>query len=149
MAINWILKSFPQLSTEELYALLRLRNIVFVVEQDCPYLDTDGKDQASWHLMAFDDNRLVAYTRIIPPGISYEEVSIGRVVTAPEARGSGIGRELMEQSLRHCETLFGQVPIRIGAQQYLERFYASLGFISTGEPYLDDGIPHIEMLLSK
>lgn len=149
MAINWILKSFPQLTTEELYALLRLRNIVFVVEQDCPYLDTDGKDQASWHLMAFDDDRLVAYTRIIPPGISYEEVSIGRVVTAPEARGSGIGRELMEQSLRHCETLFGQVPIRIGAQQYLERFYASLGFISTGEPYLDDGIPHIEMLLSK
>jgi len=149
MAINWILKSFPQLTTEELYALLRLRNIVFVVEQDCPYLDTDGKDQASWHLMAFDEDRLVAYTRIIPPGISYEEASIGRVVTSPEARGSGVGRELMEQSLRHCEALFGQVPVRIGAQQYLERFYSSLGFISTGEPYLDDGIPHIEMLLSK
>lgn len=147
--MDWILKSFDQLTTKELYALLRLRTRVFIVEQDCPYQDTDDKDQVSWHLMAFDGEELVAYTRIIPPGISYAEASIGRVVTAPEARGSGIGRELMEHSLRHCFELFDTDSIRIGAQQYLEKFYISLGFISCGDTYLDDGIPHIEMLLKK
>ena len=149
MAINWILRSFAALSTAELYAILQLRNAVFVVEQDCPYQDADGKDQASWHLMGLDGDTLAAYARLLPPGISYEEPSIGRVVTAPAARGAGAGRELMEQSIQHCFTLFGDRSIRIGAQQYLEKFYTSLGFTSIGEPYLDDGIPHIEMLLQK
>lgn len=141
-------KKFDELSLHELYGILALRQEVFVVEQDCPYLDADGKDQHSWHLMGVDEKgKLVAYTRLLPKGISYEKYpSIGRVVTSPSARGGGIGRELMERSLWWMEQLFPQEAIKISAQCYLEKFYKSLGFEIVGAEYLEDGIPHYPML---
>jgi ElaA protein len=144
--MEWILKKFDQLTPAELYAILRLRNEVFVVEQNCVYQDTDNKDQAAFHLMGLEQGALIAYTRLLPPGVSYSEPSIGRVVTAAAARGGGTGRQLMEESLAACTRLFGKQPVRIGAQLYLLVFYESLGFLRSGEVYLEDGIEHIEMI---
>lgn len=129
---------------------MALRQEVFVVEQNCPYLDADGKDLSAWHLMGFDSgNNLVAYTRLLPEGVSYEGyTSIGRVVSSPAVRGAGAGREVMQRSIGMCRHLFGPLPIKIGAQTYLLRFYESLGFHSTGEEYLEDGIPHTKMILT-
>lgn len=140
---------FDQLTPLELYAIMALRQEVFVVEQNCPYLDADGKDIQAWHLMGRDvENNLVAYTRLLPEGVSYGGfVSIGRVVSSPAARGAGAGREVMRRSIDMCRHLFGPAPIKIGAQTYLLRFYESLGFRSTGEEYLEDGIPHTKMIL--
>lgn len=146
--MNWILKKFDELSVQELYALLRLRNEVFVVEQNCVYQDLDDKDQAAWHLMAWKNDTLAAYTRILSPGISYKEASIGRVVTSPSQRGTGIGKELMQRSIQCVYDLFGRTPIRIGAQLYLQHFYTALGFTPTSDVYDEDGIDHIVMLLS-
>jgi len=146
--ITWICKHFSRLSADELYAILQLRSAVFVVEQNCVFQDADNKDQPSFHLMGWQDAALVAYTRLVPPGIAYNEASIGRVVTAITARGSGIGRMLMQRSIDECRKLFGEGVIRIGAQLYLKEFYASLGFIPTGGIYPEDGIDHIQMLLS-
>jgi ElaA protein len=145
---NWICRPFAELVNEELYAVLRLRSEIFVVEQNCVFLDTDNKDQASYHLMGWQEDRLVAYSRLVPAGIIYTEPSIGRVVTAITARRSGIGRMLMRQSIMECRNLFGEQPIKIGAQLYLKDFYASLGFVPAGGIYPEDGIPHIQMLLS-
>jgi ElaA protein len=145
--IRWTHKLFDALTPHELYAVLQLRNEVFVVEQHCVFQDADNKDQASIHVMGWQGNRLIAYTRLVPPGKAYAEASIGRVVTAPAARKSGIGRELMLRSLQLLYQLFGDVPVRIGAQFYLRNFYASLGFRETGDIYLEDGIQHIEMLI--
>lgn len=147
--MNWIFKKFTDLTLNELYEILRLRNEVFVVEQNCPYQDLDHKDQHSWHLAGWHDDQLAAYTRIIPPGISYTEASIGRVVTSPHHRRSGVGRILMQLSIQHTFEQFHVDSIRIGAQVYLKKFYTSLGFISTGKEYLEDNIPHVEMLLKK
>lgn len=145
--LNWNLKPFADLTPTELYALLRLRSEVFVVEQNCVFLDMDDKDQESLHLLGWRaDGLLAAYTRLVPPGLIYKEASIGRVVTSPAARGGGLGRLLMEESIRRCAEAFGPGPIRIGAQQYLEGFYQSLGFVTVSEPYLEDGIPHVYML---
>ena len=145
--VNYTRKFFQELSLEELYAIMALRQAVFVVEQDCPYLDADGKDQASWHLMGYENEELVAYTRLVPVGVSYEKYpSIGRVITAEKVRGRKIGVELMEKSIQQCEELFGKIPIKIGAQCYLLKFYNSLGFESVGESYLEDGIPHVSMV---
>ncbi|WP_211093103.1 MULTISPECIES: GNAT family N-acetyltransferase [Chitinophaga] len=147
--MNWKIKSFEELSTTELYAILRLRSEVFVVEQNCAYQDLDNTDQLALHLMGTDDTgRLLAYTRLFQPGIKYQEASIGRVITSPLARGTGAGRELMERSIAAVQQQFGVVPIKIGAQQYLQRFYTSLGFEQTSDTYLEDGIPHIEMVRS-
>jgi ElaA protein len=146
--INWICKKFDALSPYELYAIHQLRNEVFVVEQNCVYQDADNKDIPSYHLMGWENEKLIAYTRLIPPGIVYTEASIGRVATAPVARRTGIGRELMEQSIKESKNLFGTHMIRIGAQVYLKEFYRSLGFIPIGGIYLEDGIEHVEMLLS-
>ena len=145
---KFICKKFDELSLHELYEIMVLRQEVFVVEQDCPYLDADGKDPMAWHLMGFQENgKLIAYTRLLPKGISYEKYpSIGRVVTSQSARGSGLGRELMEQSIGWMEELFPGEGIKIGAQCYLEKFYKSLGFEIVGEQYLEDGIPHYPML---
>ncbi|SEW23534.1 GNAT family N-acetyltransferase [Chitinophaga arvensicola] len=143
----WKIKSFDALTTQELYAILRLRAEVFVVEQNCAYQDLDNSDQKALHLMGTDEEgRLLAYTRIFEPGIKFAEASIGRVVTSPLARGTGAGRALMEQSVAELQQHFGVIPIRIGAQQYLQRFYTSLGFEQTSDTYMEDGIPHIEML---
>lgn len=144
--INWIVKKFDDLSPNELYAILRLRSEVFVVEQTCVFLDMDNKDQASWHLMGWQDEKLMAYTRLVPPEIAYKEPSIGRVVTSPAARGDGFGKLLMEKSIEQAETLFGKIPIRIGAQVYLTRFYNSFGFEQSSDIYDEDGIDHIQML---
>jgi ElaA protein len=149
MQLNWSLKKFSELAIAELYAVLQLRNEVFVVEQDCPYQDADNKDQKSFHCMGWYNETLVAYTRIIPAGISYTEASIGRVVTHPQYRGNGIGKELMQLSIQHAFDLFGGDRIKIGAQLYLKKFYEALGFIQCSNVYLEDNIPHIEMLLLK
>lgn len=140
---------FEQLTPGELYEIMALRQEVFVVEQNCPYLDADGNDLRAWHLMGRNpEGRLLAYTRLLPVGLPYPgHSSIGRVVTSPTARGAGAGRELMQRSLDLCRHLFGPYPIKIGAQSYLLRFYESLGFQSTGEAYLEDGIPHTKMVL--
>ncbi|MCG7855827.1 GNAT family N-acetyltransferase [Flavihumibacter sediminis] len=147
MNINWQLKEFDTLTNNELYQLLRLRSEVFVVEQNCVFLDMDNKDQLCRHLLGWKDSLLAASTRIVPAGLAYEEVSIGRVVTSPAARGLGIGRLLMKESIKACYDLFGPVKIRIGAQLYLLEFYQSLGFKEEGEIYLEDDIQHIEMVL--
>jgi len=142
---RWDCKKFEELSLHELYAILQLRSEVFVVEQQCVYQDLDNKDQSAWHLMGWKSEKLVAYTRLIPPGISYEEPSIGRVVTSPSERKTGLGREAMSISLDMIRELFGESPVKLGAQLYLRNFYCSLGFVQTSEIYLEDGIEHIEM----
>ncbi|MBL7724413.1 MAG: GNAT family N-acetyltransferase [Chitinophagaceae bacterium] len=146
--MNWVLKKFDALTPLELYAIIQLRNEVFVVEQNCVYQDADNKDPNAYHFMGWTDNKLVAYTRLLPPGLSYIEPSIGRVVTSPAARKSGLGRELMKNSIDNIYSLFGKHTIRIGAQLYLKNFYASLSFQQTSDIYLEDGIEHIEMILS-
>lgn len=140
--------SFSELSLQQLYDLMVLRQIVFVVEQDCPYLDADGKDQFSHHLLGYDnDGDLVAYTRLVPPGISYENyASIGRVVNAPKVRGQGVGKKLMVASINAMKRLFPNDPIKISAQSYLLNFYTDLGFEVIGEEYLEDNIPHRAMI---
>lgn len=143
--ISWQLKSFDSLTPHELYAALRLRSEVFVVEQSCIFLDMDNKDQLSWHLMGWEENNLVAYTRLVPPGVSYPEPSIGRVVTSSSARSTGLGRILMIKSIENITHLYGKIPIRIGAQFHLKKFYESLGFIQSSDIYDEDGIDHIEM----
>ena len=145
MQIHWILKKFETLSPYEVYAILQLRNEVFVVEQNCVFQDADDKDQDCYHLMGFAAAKLVAYTRLVPPGVIYDEPSIGRVVTSPIVRRSGTGRELMQRSIADCYTLFGRLPIKIGAQLYLKAFYESLGFQQISDVYLEDGIEHIYM----
>jgi ElaA protein len=145
MNITWKIKQFEELTVHELYALLRLRSEVFVVEQNCVFLDIDNKDQASYHLMGWQGDRLSAYTRIVPPGLAYDDPSIGRVVTSPADRGTGIGKILMERSIAELYAIYGELPIMIGAQLYLKKFYESLGFLQTSEIYDEDGIDHIEM----
>ena len=144
---NWTCKKFEELSNHELYALLRLRSEVFVVEQNCVFLDMDNKDQRCHHLMGWREDLLVGYSRVLGPGISYVESSIGRIVTSPAARGLGVGRELITKSIDTLYILYGKQPVRIGAQCYLTHFYESFGFVQKGEIYLEDGIKHIEMLL--
>ena len=144
--MKWILRKFDELTVKELYAILQLRNEVFIVEQHCAYQDLDDKDQKSFHFMCWKDDMLVAYTRLVPAGVSYDEPSIGRVVTSPVIRRNGMGKELMQRSIEETITLFGRKDIRIGAQLYLKRFYESLGFVQVSEVYLEDGIEHIEMI---
>ena len=145
--MNWICKPFEDLSPKELYAILQLRNEVFVVEQNCVFQDADDKDQLCWHLMGWIGDQLVAYTRLVPKGVSYNETSIGRVVTFPKMRKSGIGKELMKRSIQMIFELWGRQPIRIGAQIYLRRFYESFGFQQCSNIYLEDNIEHIQMIV--
>jgi ElaA protein len=143
--MEWSCKRFEELTTAELYDILKLRSEVFIVEQNCVYLDPDGKDVEAWHLIGKEGGKPIAYTRILAPGVSYPEPAIGRVVTASTKRGGGLGRELMEKSIEQCEKLFGKKSITISAQVYLKKFYESLGFIAFGEEFIDDGIMHINM----
>jgi ElaA protein len=144
--MNWICKKFEELTAYELYNIMQLRLEVFSVEQNCPYQDADNKDLFCHHLMGMKNNKLVAYARIVPPGISFREISIGRVVNSPSVRGKGIGRLLMQKCLETARLLYGQVSVKIGAQLYLKAFYESLGFRQASEIYLEDNIKHIEML---
>lgn len=147
MNISWIYKPFNQLTPSELYAILQLRNEVFVVEQNCVFQDADNKDQGSYHVMGWDGDQLTAYTRLVPEGVAYEESSIGRVVTSPKMRKTGLGKKLMLESIDILYKIWGKQSIKIGAQLYLKNFYESLGFQQTSSVYLEDGIEHIEMLL--
>lgn len=144
---TWIFRSWSELGRDELYEILIARARVFVVEQTCPYLDPDGLDRAAWHLWTADpDGAVLAYLRVLPAGAKYDEPSLGRVITAPEARRTGLGRQLVAEGLRRAAELFGERPIRIGAQLYLERFYGELGFVRASDEYDEDGIPHVEMV---
>jgi ElaA protein len=149
-AIEWQWCAFAELSLHDLYTILQVRQMVFVVEQACPYLDADGMDERAWHLLGWaeHDGRkiLAAYARLFPPGIKYTESSIGRVVTHPSMRGKGMGEALMMEALRRVETLWPETGVRIGAQMYLESFYEKSGFRRVSAPYDEDGIIHIEML---
>lgn len=143
--IQWEWRSFAELSPEELYAIIAVREAVFVVEQDCAYLDADGLDRRSRHLMAWRDGELLAYLRLLEPGSKYPEASIGRVLTVPPVRGTGLGREMLARGVARAEADFPGTGIRISAQAHLEKFYAEFGFDRVSEPYDEDGILHIEM----
>ena len=140
------IKKYPDLSTDELYALLRLRSEVFVVEQDCVYQDIDNKDQKALHIMGWEDNSLAAYTRCFGPGHYFDQPAIGRVVVQEEHRGKGLANEIMRASIRALVQAYGPVDIKLSAQTYLLKFYQDLGFKAVGEGYLEDGIPHRAMI---
>ena len=145
--ITFVTKSFQELSNKELYDLLQLRSEVFVVEQHCVFLDMDGNDEASYHVLGYHLNKLAAYTRLVPPSVCYEDASIGRVVTHSSVRKLGVGKSLMEYSILETKRLFNTTQIVIGAQLYLKKFYTDLGFVQESELYLEDGIEHIKMRL--
>lgn len=141
-----ITKSFNELTLQELYAVLKLRAAVFVVEQDCVYQDVDGKDPKATHVLGYEANELAAYTRIFKPGDYFEQASIGRVVVDPSHRRKDFGKEIMVASIAFAKANNFPV-IKISAQCYLDKFYSDLGFTATGETYLEDGIPHQAMFL--
>jgi ElaA protein len=146
MNVAWHWSRFEQLGLQGLYDVLALRQRVFILEQG-PYLDADGLDQHAWHLQGRDaDGRLLAYLRVVDPGFKYDEPSIGRVVTAPEARGTGMGRLLVAEGVAGCDRLWPGRAVRISAQAHLQRYYGAVGFETVGAEYLEDGIPHVEML---
>lgn len=145
IAVEWAHKSFTDLTAAELYDILQLRQDVFVVEQQCVYEDADGLDRMATHLFAVHRAMVIAYARIFRPGVRGNVAVIGRVATAKAARGRGLGRDLMQRAIDTVEQSYGAVPIRIGAQSRLERFYASFGFVRDGDDYVEDGIPHLPM----
>jgi ElaA protein len=145
--VTWMTKSFTELNVNELYALLRLRSEVFVLEQHCIFLDMDNNDQKAFHTIGFIGDEVVATTRLFDKNIMYDDYqSIGRVVGSPRHRGLGIGKALMQYSIQECERLFGKGPIKIGAQLYLKKFYSEQGFEQSGDVYLEDEIDHIPMI---
>jgi ElaA protein len=144
--MHWHWSRFGELGVDNLYDALQLRCRVFILEQG-PFLDPDGVDRASWHLLGRDEaGALRSYLRVVDPGVAYDEPSIGRVITALETRGSGAGRALMAEGIAGCARLWPGRAIRISAQARLERFYASLGFARVGADYIEDTIPHVQML---
>lgn len=147
--IHWQIKSFEQLNNLHLYKILQLRINVFMLEQNCLYPECDDKDIYSYHIFGIDENEVIAYARLIPPAISYPEASIGRVIVAESHRGKKIGELLMQRAIDSLDNDYPSTNIRISAQTHLQGFYQKLGFHSIGEPYLEDNIPHIEMLLNK
>lgn len=148
--LRWVTKTFTELNVNELYALLRLRSEVFVLEQHCIFLDMDNNDQKAYHTIGFIGDEVVATTRLFDKNIMYDGYqSIGRVVGCPRHRGLGIGKALMQYSISECERLFGKGPIKIGAQLYLKKFYSEQGFEQSGDVYLEDEIDHIPMIRSE
>ncbi|MFK5889603.1 MAG: GNAT family N-acetyltransferase [Flavobacteriaceae bacterium] len=142
----WYLKSFDTLTNAQLYQILRLRSEIFVVEQDCVYQDMDDKDKTALHFFKEEVQQIVAYTRLFKPGDYYKEASIGRVVVKESRRSTGLGHLLIDRSIEQIEKTMGKIPIKIGAQVYLKRFYEKHHFKKISEEYLEDGIPHIHML---
>lgn len=146
--VVWHYKLFNDLSAKELYQILQLRNEVFVVEQNCIYQDADDKDYKCGHLWATINDEIVAYSRIVPKGVSYvNDLSIGRVISNGKFRGLGLGKQLISYSIETVKTINSEASIRISAQLYLKKFYESFGFKQVSEEYLEDNIPHIEMLI--
>jgi ElaA protein len=146
--VNWTWCRFAEMGVENLYDALALRCRVFVLEQG-PYLDPDGADRQAWHLLGRDEGgTLQAYLRVVDPGAKYAEPSIGRVVTSPERRGTGLGRRLVAEGVVRCAQAWPEWGIRISAQAHLARFYAEFGFVGEGEPYAEDNIPHLQMVRS-
>ena len=144
--MNWIINDFNNLTNNQLHDIYCLRNEVFVVEQNCVYQDIDGKDKNSYHVFTYGDNEIAAYSRIVPPGFLYDEPSIGRVIVKEKYRMSGLGKELMFQSINYCKLTFRKnQQIIISAQEYLSKFYTDIGFKQISETYLEDNIPHIKM----
>lgn len=149
-SLNWRFTRLTDLSVTELYQILRARQEVFIVEQDCVYLDADGYDEVSWHLAAWSPRHPLplAYARLVDPGHKYAEPSIGRVITTAAGRGTGLGRELLRRMLVEVDRLYPDQGVRISAQSHLQPYYGAQGFAAIGEDYLEDGIPHREMLRS-
>ena len=146
--MEWLFREYEKLTLSELYELLKLRASVFVVEQDCPYQDLDGKDLQATHLRGYK-KKLIAYSRIFPPGtVDKEHASIGRIITIKQERGKGIGFKLVKKSVTFCREHFGDQIIKISAQVYLKKFYNQCGFVEKGKIYLEDGIPHCSMYLN-
>mgnify|MGYP003624278869 FL=1 len=144
--MEFLVKNFSELNTSELYKILQLRSEVFVVEQDCVYQDLDFKDQKAVHVIGIKNNKIIAYTRIFKPGDYFKEASIGRVIVDAKERKFGYGHDLMKASIKVIQEKFNTLKITISAQVYLKNFYESHGFKKVGDEYLEDGIPHIEML---
>lgn len=144
--IVWNIKPFKELSTKELYEILKVRQEVFIVEQTCYYLDADGYDDKALHIWAEKDAKVVAYCRIFPHNIKYFETSIGRVLTHPDYRNLKLGKTLIKYALETIENRFMTTKCRISAQDYLIKFYTDFGFVDTGKKYLEDDIPHTEMV---
>ncbi len=152
--IHWVWKAFDELTLYELYEILKIRQAVFAVEQECVYQDADDNDQHSWHLFAISDDgsnqrnheNVQAYLRVVPPGLKYKDASLGRVMTINEGRGQGLGKQLLEIAMQKISEHLPEHDVRISAQLYLKKFYMDFGFVVVSEQYLEDGIPHIEML---
>ena len=145
--MQWILKKYKVLTLDEFHDILQLRTDVFVVEQNCPYPEIDGKDKIAFHFFAKDStNTMVAYTRIFKAGDYYKEAAFGRVVVHTNFRNQKLGYLLVKKTIDSMIQLFGKTPIKIGAQTHLRNFYGSFGFTQVGEAYIEDGIPHIYMV---
>ncbi|MGM0414815.1 MAG: GNAT family N-acetyltransferase [Bacillota bacterium] len=144
--MNWSIKSFAELSKEELYEVLKLRVDVFVVEQECPYPELDGKDKKAYHLIGRKDGQLIAYSRLFLPGDYFKEAGIGRVIVKKEYREKEIGTEMLKRSIEFLIEAKGAEDIKLSAQNHLREFYGEQGFEPVSEVYLEDGIPHIDML---
>lgn len=147
--IHWQIKSFEQLNNLHLYKILQLRINVFMLEQNCLYPECDDKDIYSFHLFGIDDNEIIAYARLIPPSVAYNEAAIGRVIVAQSHRGKKLGHQLMQRAIEQLESDFPNTAIRISAQTHLQKFYENFGFTTVSEPYLEDNIPHIGMIRYK
>lgn len=145
--MNIEIKQFSELSASELYKILKLRSDVFIVEQNCAYPDIDGKDIHCFHLIIKEDNEIASYVRVLPKGVTFDTASIGRVVTSPNHRGNGLSRLAMQTAVDFIKNEWNEPKITIGAQFYLNKFYASLGFVNIGKSYVEDGIEHIDMIL--
>ena len=148
--MQWILKKFHDLTVDEFHDILQLRTNIFVVEQNCPYPELDDRDKIAFHFFGINkENKIIAYTRIFKPGDYYEEAAFGRVAVHQDYRNQKIGFQLVEQTIIEIHKLFGNINIKIGAQTYLNNFYQSFGFHQVGDDYIEDGIPHIHMLINK
>lgn len=147
--MNYGIKKFSELENNELYQILELRSEVFVVEQNCAYNDVDNKDQDAYHLLLQDNKKIVAGLRILKKGVSYDQISIGRVVVNKEYRGRGIAKDMMLKAIEFIENDLSEKEIKISAQAYLIEFYKSIGFVEVSQVYLEDDIPHIDMLYKK
>ena len=146
MSVTWQWYAFDQFTTKQLYAVLAARQAIFIVEQDCAYQDLDGLDADAQHLVAWSGEEVAGYLRLLAPGARFGEPSLGRIITTPIARGTGLGRELVAKGIERAGEMYPAQPIRISAQAHLSKFYGSFGFVVASEQYLEDDIPHVDML---